>query len=153
MRHVGDLAHGRALLQALPRGAILSWREAQPVHARVHLEIDAVGAGFAPCRQPVELGSVVHHVPEVEALAKLQVIGAEAAFQQQNRPTPAQGAQGFGFSQVEQGEAVGRAQRRESALDAMPIGMGLDHRPHLGLRRGQPCAGQIVGQCLGVDGG
>jgi hypothetical protein len=54
--------------------------------------------------------SAVHRVPQVQARAQLQVARLEAAFQQQDRPAPAQRAHAFGLGQVEQRKAVGAAQ-------------------------------------------
>ena len=86
--------------------------------------------------QPVDLLVAVHHVPQVQARAQLQVARLEAALEQQHRAAPAERAHALGLGQVEQREAVGAAQAVEDALDAVAVGVGLDHRPDPGVGRG-----------------
>ncbi len=57
----------------------------------------------------------------------------------------------FGLVQVEQRKAVGAAQPGEGALDAVAVGIGLDHRPDPRIRRGLARARQVVRQRVGVD--
>ena len=95
----------------------------------------------------------MHGVPHIQARAQLQVARLEHAFQQQQRAAPAQGAQALGFGQVEQGKAIGCAQGVEHALDAMAVGIGLDHGPHARVLRRRTAARQVVPQRSGVDGG
>ena len=104
-------------------------------------------------RQPVDLLLAVHHMPEVQARAGLEVARLEAAFEQQDRAAPVERAQPLGLGQVEQREAVGGAQRRKDALDAMPIGIGFDHGPQPGVGRGAPQSFEVVAQGRQVDGG
>jgi hypothetical protein len=66
---------------------------------------------------------------------------------------PVECAQAFGLVQIEQREAVGAVQAGEGALDAVAVGVGLDHREDPGVRRGSACARQVVRQCAGVDDG
>ena len=66
---------------------------------------------------------------------QLQVTGVKNAFEQQNRATPAQGTDTLGFVEVQQGKAVGAAQGLKHPLDAVAVGVGLDHRPGFGIRR------------------
>ena len=104
-------------------------REAEPVHAAVHLQEDAVRRVRLVRGQHVDLLVAVHHVPQVQARAQLQVARLEAAFEQQDRAAPAERAHALGLVQVEQREAVGAAQPGEDALDAVAVGIGLDDRP------------------------
>ena len=66
---------------------------------------------------------------ELEARAELQIARLEGTFEQQDGATPVKLPQAFGLGQVQAGKAVGGAQAFEGALHAMPIGIGLDHRP------------------------
>ncbi len=78
----------------------------------VHLQEDAVRLVRLVRGQPVDLLVAVHHMPEVQARAQLEVARLEAALEQQDGAAPAQRAQPLGLGQVEQREAVGRAQAR-----------------------------------------
>jgi hypothetical protein len=53
-------------------------------------------------------------VPQVQARAQLQVARLEHAFEQQDRPAPAQRAHALGLGQVQQRKAVGAAQAVEA---------------------------------------
>ena len=132
VRHQRDLADLRQRVEPQPRGAIGRRREAEPVHAAVHLEEDLVRLRRLVRRQPVDLRLVVDRVPEVQARAGLEVARLEAAFEQQDRAAPAERAQRFGFVQVEQREAVGGLAGRRRRCDAVAVGVGLDDRPDLG---------------------
>ena len=79
--------------------------------------------------------------------------GSKHAFEQQDRAAPAERAHALGLGQVEQRKAVGAAQAVEDALDAVAVGVGLDHRPDPRVGRGGAGARQVVGQRVGVDQG
>jgi hypothetical protein len=151
--HQRDLAHLRQCVQARPGGAEFSRAKAQAVHAAVQLQEHALRLMCLVRCQPIDLGLAVHRVPQVQARTKLQVARVESPFKQQDRPAPAESAQPFGLGQVEQSEAVGAAQPREGMLDAMAIGVGLDHRPDARIGRRLPRALQVVRQRIGVDQG
>ena len=104
-------------------------------------------------RQHVDLFVAMHGVPQVQPRAQLQVAGLKGAFEQQDRSTPAQCPNLLRFGQVQQGKTIGTPQSFKRPLNAVPVGIGLDHRP--GLRVGCRLAGtgQVVAQGLGVDGG
>ena len=59
----------------------------------------------------------------------------------------------LGLGQVQQRKAVHTPQAFEHPLDAVPVGVGLDHAPDAGIGHGGPHAGQVVTQGVGVDGG
>ena len=103
--------------------------------------------------QPVDLLVAVHGVPQVQARAQLQIARLEHAFEQQDRPAPAQCAHALGLGQVQQGKAVGAAQAFEGALDPVAVGVGLDHGPQARARRGFAQALQVVAQRVGMNGG
>ena len=90
--------------------------------------------------EPVDLLGAVHHVPQVQARAQLQIARLEHAFEQQDGAAPAQSAHTFGLGQVQQREAVGAAQAVEGAFDAVAVGICLDHRPHPRIGRQHACA-------------
>ena len=52
------------------------------------------------------------------------------------RIRPLEGPNAFRLRQIEQRKTIGGTQPIETALNAMPVGIGFDHRPDLGLRRG-----------------
>ena len=153
MRDQRDLVDLRQRIEPDPGRSQGRRREAEPVHARIHLEEDAVRLVRLVRGQPVDLLLAVHHMPEVQARAGLEVARLEAAFEQQDRAAPVERAQPLGLGQVEQREAVGGAQRRKDALDAMPVGIGLDHGPQPGVGRGAPQSFEVVAQGRQVDGG
>ncbi|MNT01055.1 hypothetical protein D3C72_1355060 [compost metagenome] len=92
-------------------------------------------------------------MPQVQARAQLQVARVEHAFEQQHGAAPAQRAHALGLGQVEQREAVGAAQAFEDTLDAVPVGVGLDHGPDTGVDGRAAGAVEVVAQGGGVDGG
>ena len=104
-------------------------------------------------REHVDLLVAVHRVPEVEPRAQLEVARLEHALEQQHRPAPAQRAHALRLGQVEQREAVGTAQPLVDALDAVAVGIGLDHRPDAGIERIAAHALEVVAQGIGVDRG
>ena len=72
--------------------------------------------------QHVDLGRVVHRVPEVEARTGLEIARSEAAFEQQHRPAPAERADLLGLGEIEQREASAPS-IGEGAGDAVPVGI------------------------------
>ena len=108
---------------------------------------------LAKDRELRDLLVALHRVPHVQARAQFQVARLEHAFQQQDRATPAQGAHTLGLAQVQQRKAIGATQAFVHALDAVAIGVGLDHGPDAGVGRGMAHACQVVAQGLGMDGG
>ena len=94
--------------------------------------------------QHVDLLRAMHGVPQVQARTQFQVTGVEHAFEQQHWPTPTERAHTLRLVQVKQGKAVGRLQSGKSTLDAVPVGIGLHHRPEPGIRRGLPDTRQVV---------
>ena len=104
-------------------------------------------------RQPVDLFVAVHRVPQVQARAQFQVARLENAFEQQDGAAPVQRAQALRLGQVQQGKTVGAPQRAEHALDAVAVGIGLDHRPDPCVRRPHAGLVQVVFEGVGMDGG
>ena len=126
-RHLVHLGQG---VQAAPGGAKAARGKAQAVHARIHFQKHPLGQLGFVAAEHVDLRVAMHRVPQVQARTQLQVAGFKHAFEQQDGPAPAQVAHALGLVQVEQGEAVGPAQTLKHPLDAMAIGIGLDHRPN-----------------------
>ena len=151
MRHQRDLVDLRQRVQPHPGAAEGVGREAQPVHAAVHLQEHPVRLVRLVLGEPVDLLLAVHHVPQVQARAQLQVARLEHAFEQQDGAAPVERAQRRSLGQVEQGKTVGRAQRVEGPLDAVAVGVGLDHRPDSRVGRLRARAGQVVAQGIGMD--
>ena len=95
----------------------------------------------------------MHGMPEAEARTQLEVARLERAFEQQDRTAPAERANPLGLRQVQQRKAIGRAQAFERAFDAVPVGVGLDHRPGARVGRGGHRASKVVAQGAGMYGG
>ena len=57
------------------------------------------------------------------------------------------------LGQIQQGETIGGPEGIEHALDAVAVGIGLDHRPHAGIEGRAPRPVEVVAQCIGMDGG
>ena len=151
--HVRDFFHLRQGLQARPGRAVGLWGKAQAVHAAVELQEHAVALlGFVRS-QPVDLFAAMHRVPELQARAQLQVARLEHAFEQEDGAAPTQRAHAAGLVHVEQGKAVGAAHAVKTALDAVAVGVGFDHRPEAGVGRGLARPGLVVAQGVEVNGG
>jgi len=101
--------------------------------------------------QQVDLLVAMHRVPQAQARAQLQVTRLEHAFEQQDGATPAQGAHALGLGQVQQGKAIGRAQAFKHPLNAVPVGVGLDHGNDLALRGVAFHHGEVVAQGRCID--
>ncbi|MDH6592283.1 hypothetical protein M2165_002172 [Variovorax sp. TBS-050B] len=153
VRHERDLVHLRQRVEPRPRRGEALGREAQAVHARIHLEEHALRLECLVRREHVDLLVAVHRVPEVEARAEFEVARLEHAFEQQHRPAPAQRPHALGLVQVQQREAVGAAQPFVDPLDAMAIGIALDHGPDAGIDSRAPRAIEVVAERSGVHGG
>ena len=153
VRHQRDLVDLGQRIQPRPGAAQVRCGEAQAVHAAVHLQEDAVRLVRLVRGQPVDLLVAVHDMPEVQPRAQLEVARLEAAFQQQHRAAPAQVAHPLRLVEVEHRQAVGTEQARPDALDAVPVGVGLDDRPQPGVGCAPACAGQVAGEGVGMDEG
>jgi hypothetical protein len=136
MRHQHDGLDLFQRIEAQPRGAIAVGREAEPVHAAVHLQEDAVRPVGLERGEAIDLARLVNDVPQVQARAGLEIASVEAAFEEKDRAAPAEVAQQLGLGDVEQREAVGALQRRKCVGDAVAVGIGLDHRPDARAGRG-----------------
>jgi hypothetical protein len=153
VRHQRNFIDLRQRVQARPGGAVALGGKPEPVHARVHLEEHAVRQLRLVGGQHVDLLVAMNGVPQAQARTQLEVARIKTALQQQDGPAPVQRAQALGLGQVQQGKAVSAAQGIKDALNAMAVGIGLDDRPDLGVRRGGAGAGQVVSERFGVDGG
>jgi len=119
VRHQRDFINLWQRVQPRPGGPETLGGEAQPVHARVHFQENAVRhMGFVR-RQHVDLLVAMHGVPQLQPRAKFQVACFKHAFQQQNRAASAQGAHTLGFVEVQQGTKPS-ALRRASNTRSMP---------------------------------
>jgi hypothetical protein len=114
VRHQRDLVDLRQRVQPRPGGAEALGREAQAVHARVHLQEHAVRLA-ASCARPA-CRSARRNARRATGPGASTAPGRalEHAFQQQDGAAPAQGAHALGLGQVEQREAVGAAQARRT---------------------------------------
>lgn len=151
--HERNLVDLRERVETGPGGAEALGREAQAVHARVHLQEHALRLQGLVGGEHVDLLVAMHGVPEVQPRAQLQVSGVENAFQQQHRAAPAEGAHALGLGQIEQREAVGAAQSFIDPLDAMAIGICLDDGPDAGFEGRAARPVEVVTQGVGVDSG
>ena len=90
-------------------------------------------------------------MPELQARARLEIAGVEAAFEQEDRAAPAELAHALGFGDVEQRETVGTTQRGKDIGDAVTVGVGLDHGPDLGTGRGAARDLEVGGEGVEMD--
>ena len=153
MRHQRNFVNLGQCAEPGPGVAVTLGHKAQAVHTRVHFQKNAVRHLRFMGSQHVDLFVAMHHMPQPQAGAQLQVTRFKTAFQQQDGAAPVQRTQALCFGQVQQRKAVSTAQTIKRPLDAVAIGVGLDDGPHAGIRSGCADAGQVVGQCGRVDGG
>ena len=84
---------------------------------------------------------------------QFQVTLLEYALEQQHRATPSEGTDALRLGQIQQRKSIGTTQTFKCTLNAMTVGIRLDHGPYAGIRRVVPGPVQVVYQRLGVDGG
>ena len=153
MRHQRNLVHLRQRVEARPGRAVTLGLEAQTVHTGIHFKKHAVRQLRLVRRQHVDLLVAMHDVPQAKPRTQLQIARIKAAFQQKNRPAPVQCPQALRFGQIQQRKAVGAAQAVKCALYAVPVGVGLDDGPDLGVGRCSTHTRQVVNQGCGMNGG
>ncbi|MOA37148.1 hypothetical protein D3C78_1587210 [compost metagenome] len=95
----------------------------------------------------------MHHVPQAQARAQLQVARFERPFDQQDGAAPAQLAHALGLGQVEQRKTVGTAQGVKHPLDTVAVSIGFDDCPQFGIWYGLAHPLEVVTQSVGMDGG
>ncbi len=149
--HQRDLADLRQRVEAQPRRAQALGREAEPVHAAVHLQEDVLRPAGLERREQIDLGTAMDDVPEMQSGAGLEIAAIERAFEQQDRAAPAELAQQHSFGDVEQGEAVGALQRGIDIGDAVTVGVGLDDGPDLGAGSGRASDGEVGGEGVAMN--
>ena len=136
-----QLAHGRR-------------REAQAVHAGVQLEPDIQRTRQLGGEQRFDLLRALHHQIEPQVRGHRQLVGGEAAFQQQDARLAMHGTDLGGLLQAGHGETVGLLmQRTDHLAHAMPVGIRLDHRERLAARCAALGNGIVVANGGQIDGG
>ena len=129
MRHQRDLADALAGARPLPRRPEALRRIAEPVHAAIHFQLNIDRLRQARHFQHAQLLVRMQRRAQAVAVDHVDIGRTEKAFQQQNRPGPAQFTQLHRFFEVEQSKAVGCAQTGKGTGEAVPIGIGLDDGP------------------------
>jgi len=133
--------------------AVVLGSKPQTVHAAVHFQEHMLGGiGFVR-GQPVNLGFVVHRVPQVQPRAPFQVPGFKTTFEHQDGTAPSQRADAGGFVKVEQGKSICTLQTFIRTLQAVAVGVGFDDGPTLRVGRSRLCSSQVVCQCVRMDQG
>ena len=124
-----------------------------PSPCQFNLTADNNGLFFAQ-RLPTPTGFIVGHfrqcfdlpgqrvTPRLEVVQRGAVLAGEVV--QAREPT-------LGLGQIQQGKAVGSPHGLKHPLNAVPVGIGLDHGPGLGVGRGLAGSRQVVAQSGGVD--
>ena len=125
--------------------------EAEAVHAAIHLEVDVDRPRQRA--EELDLARVVDDRCERIFVEERHVGGGEDAFQHQDRLRHARAAQALGFGEVEHGEAVGGTQRARRALQAVTIGVRLDHCPDARAAGVRARDAQVVRKSARRDGG
>ncbi|KFB70893.1 MAG: hypothetical protein AW09_003996 [Candidatus Accumulibacter phosphatis] len=114
------------------------------MHAAVELEVDRQGDRQGGVAQHLQLFEAMNDHAQPIRRTDFQIGRREETFEQENRLTDTGLAQDDRFIEVEQGETVGNlAERCRRTQQAMPVGIGLDHRPGPG-RTGVPFRHQVV---------
>ena len=116
----------------LPGGAKRRRREAEPVHAAVQLQEHALRLRASCARASQSICAsrcTMCHRCRREHGSRSR--GSKQPSSSSIGPRQPQLAHALGLGQVEQREAVGAAQAFVRALDAVAVGIGLDHRPDL----------------------
>ena len=104
-------------------------------------------------RQHVDLFFAMHGVPQRQARTQLQIARLEGAFEQQHRPAPTQCPHALGLGQVQERKAIDTTEGVKNTLNAMPIGIRLDHAPHARIACGDAQTREVVTQGVGMDRG
>lgn len=149
-----QLAHTGMVAQARMPGAQRGRIEAQAVHAGVELEPDVEWNIQAGGEERLALFRALDHQVQAQLPGEGVFARLEAAFQQQDARAGVQGADFRGLLQAGHGEAIGIVvQRGNHFARTVAIGVRLDHRERLALRRAALGQGIVVANGGKVDGG
>jgi len=125
--------------------------EAEAVHAAIHLQIDVERRGCGA--EHLDLLAPMDHGREPVAYGERDVARLEHAFQHQDRLRHAGTAQARRLLEVEHREAVGAGGGARSALEAVAVGIRLDHRPNFRVACMAARDAQVVCDGARRDGG
>ncbi|MCY1431584.1 hypothetical protein D9M71_475570 [compost metagenome] len=142
--HQHDLAHLAAGQQALIGRLVVLRMQANPVHARIHLEPDCQRLAQPGLFDGFQLPERMHHAPEIMLDDQWQLVSLEKTFQQQYGCLDASGSQFQRLLDAGHRETIGLGlQCLGAAYCPMTIGIGLDHRQGTGT-------GQFTGELIVV---
>jgi hypothetical protein len=151
--HEGNFLHLRQGIEPVPRGPEMGRAKSKAIHARVHFQEHAMWHLCLVRGKHVDLLIAMHHVPQPQPGTQLQVALLKYPLQQQHWSAPTQVTHPLGFGQVEQRKPVGGTQGIKHPLNAVTIGIGLDHCPHSGIARRLTGQGEVVAQGVLMDCG
>ncbi len=134
-----------------PRRREFVWREAEPVHAGIQLDVDADRIARRRCLEQAHLLLVMHDHGEPERPRSGDVRRSEESFEQQNGPRPAGSPRAARLVEVDQREAICLCEPLHRALDSVTVRVGLDHGPHLAPGRTGACGSEVVSHCIKTD--
>ncbi len=152
VRHQGDVAHLR--YGAQPRMGLGKRRrhEAEPIHPRVHFQVNIDGSCQASLFQQRNLFKCMDGAVDAVLRQHVRVSRVKNTLKQQYRFCPSHLTQTYGAVRLDQSKAVGSGKTAHAALEPVAIGIGLDHCPHQRAGRAGPRARQVVLHGIEVDG-
>jgi hypothetical protein len=153
VRHQRNRARDAGTFQPIEPAPRRRERESEAVHARVDLEpgVDRMRGLFR--LEHADLLLAVDDGRETGRLREAQVRRVEAAFEEQDRALVAAAAKRHGVFDLERREPVGLRQRARDAIEAVTVGVALDHGEDLRMRRGELREPVVVAQRGGRKGG
>ncbi len=153
MRHQRDGADPGVQAQGVVHRPQLVHAEAEAVHAAVDLEVDVELRRQVHVLDQLDLVGVVDHRRELVLEQQVHVERLEETLQHQDRLRHPGQAQAHRLLEIQHRAAVGIRQGARRALQAVAVGVGLQHRPDLRLAGGFARQFQVVAQGGRLDDG
>ena len=135
MRHEAQRRDRIAMREALHQRRHLGGAHAQAVHSGVDLQEHLDRPLEMRLFEHRHLIGMMNDRREAPGREFGQLVGGEKPFEQQDPPRVVRSAQLEGGVELDDRKAIRVRERREYAHEAVAVGVGLDHREHLRLRR------------------
>ena len=134
-----------------PHRRDFAWRETEPVHAGIQLDVDADRHAGRCGLEQAHLLFVMHDHGEPERPRSGDVRRIEESFEQQNGTRPAGSPRAARLVEVDQRETICLREPLHRAFDSVTVRVGLDHGPHLAPGRTGLCGRKVVSHCIKTD--
>ncbi len=151
MHHQPQRGDGRRSREALGGAAHVLRRDAEPVHTRVDLEVHVERPRELRLLEDAHLVERMDDDAERVRRDRIELARVEEALEQQDRALVAALAQPQRGVQLDQRQPVGRRERRQDAVESVPVRVGLDDGEDFGARGAGPRAGEVGLQRCEVD--